>query len=144
MDIQILKSFFAKIASKYHVEMAFLYGSFASGYQRSDSDIDICVVFDENISDSSKIYSFITSITYELTKELNKEVNIITIDSSFSHPMLYYNAIVLGIPVFIRNYNKFINLKLEAVRQMEDFQIYGTRWQQTISSNILKGVLSHA
>ncbi|PIU83064.1 MAG: hypothetical protein COS68_06010 [Elusimicrobia bacterium CG06_land_8_20_14_3_00_38_11] len=82
----------------------------------------------------------LTEITYKLTKELNKEVNIISIDRNFPHPMLYYNAIVLGIPVFTKDNDKYLYLKLEAIYQMEDFQIYGIRWQKEITAKLMEEI----
>lgn len=146
-----LKKFFKSRASQYYVEMVFLYGSLVSGQPRSDSDVDLAILFSDEIDSPEKIYSLITEITYELTQKLNKEVhpireflsngvNIVSIDKNFSHPMLYYNAIVLGIPMFIKDGNKLLNLKLEAIHQMEDFQIYGVAWQREIARKILQGV----
>ena len=41
--------------------------------------------------------------------------------------MLHYNAIVYGIPVYIRVFTGFVDMKLNAIRQMEDFSIFGTK-----------------
>lgn len=57
--------------------------------------------------------------------------------------MLYYNAIVLGIPVFIRDQNRYAALLNEAIFQMEDFSMFGTRWQLEIAEKNLEG-LRHA
>lgn len=135
-----LKKFFKSRASQYYVEMVFLYGSLVSGQPRTDSDVDLAILFSDEIDSPEKIYSLITEITYELTQKLNREVNIVSIDKNFSHPMLYYNAIVLGIPMFIKDGGKLLNLKLEAIHQMEDFQIYGVAWQREIARKILQGV----
>lgn len=136
-----LGNFFKEAASQYPIEMVFLYGSFAGGFPRVDSDIDLAVVFsDKIIDDSEKIHYLITEITYQLTLKLNKEVNIIVVDKDFSHPMLYYNAVILGVPVFIKDSDKFLDLKLEAIYQMEDFQIFGIRWQREIARRNIEEV----
>ncbi len=46
--------------------------------------------------------------------------------------MLHYNAIVHGIPVYIRDFTRFVDTKLRAIYQMEDFCIFGTKWQEEI------------
>jgi len=138
--ISKLKDFFIKSASEYCIDMAFLYGSRASGQPHNDSDIDLAILFADETGNCEKIFSLLTEITYKLTKELNKEVNIISIDRNFPHPMLYYNAIVLGIPVFTKDNDKYLYLKLEAIYQMEDFQIYGIRWQKEITAKLMEEI----
>ena len=133
-----LREFFKKKDSRYHIEMVFIYGSYASGYPRIDSDIDLGILFDAKIEDIDEIFSLITDITYELDKELNKEVNIIPILRDFSRPMLYYNAIVLGIPIFVKDNNQLLSLKLEAIHQMEDFQLFGIPLQQYMAQKLLR------
>ena len=135
-----LTNFFKQEAVQYHIEMVFLYGSRASGQSRSDSDIDLAILFSEGIDNQDKIFFLLTEITYKLTRELKKEVNIISISCDFNHPMLYYNAIVSGIPVFIKDYDNLLNFKLEAIHQMEDFQIYGVIWQKEIAKKLMREV----
>ena len=52
--------------------------------------------------------------------------------------MLYYNAIILGIPLFVKDYDTFLSLKLEAIYQAEDFELFGVRWQQEIAKRLIK------
>lgn len=138
-----LKDFFEQEAAQYHIEMVFLYGSWASGYPRCDSDIDLGILFYSEVKSEDEIFSLITDISYELQGVLNREVNIISIFRDFRRPMLYYNAIVSGIPVFIKDYDKFLILKLEAIYQMEDFQIFGIPWQRQTAKKLI-GELNHA
>lgn len=139
--ISRLVNFFKKRAFQYEIEIVFLYGSLASGYPHAGSDVDLGIVFSENIDNPGKIHFFITEITYELSQELNKEVNAISLSSNFSHPMLYYNVIVLGIPIFIKDNDRFLKLKLEALHQMEDFQLFGIPWQHQIAHRIIEEVV---
>ena len=134
-----LKDFFKKRASEYHVDMAFLYGSRASGYPREDSDIDLAIVFSSQIQAENALFSLITDIAYQLQKIIKIEVNIIPVHRDFRKPMLYYNVIVTGIPVFIKENESFLNLRLEAVRQMEDFSIFGIPWQLEAARRTLRG-----
>jgi predicted nucleotidyltransferase len=130
--VKYLKVYFENIAQVNNIDMVFLYGSFAHGKQNSGSDIDLAVCFSEKENGLDKIYKIIIDITYELSGALNREVSIISIDNEFSHPMLFYNAIISGVPILIGDYSKYLNLKLEAAAQMEDFQLFGTKWQQAI------------
>lgn len=137
--ISKLKEFFARNASLYDVEMVFLYGSWASGFPREDSDIDLAVVFSSKIDSDEQKFSLITEISYNLISKLGLDVNIISIYEDFRHPMLYYNAIVMGIPVFIKSEGRLFDLKMEAICQMEDFAIFGIPWQLEIAKRNLEG-----
>ena len=52
---------------------AFIYGSYASGEETSASDIDLCLIIDDNIFDEDK---FISKIN-DLEKSISREVNYI-------------------------------------------------------------------
>jgi len=136
-----LKDYFIQKASGYHVEVVFLYGSWARGYPHHDSDLDLALLFSSQIRSEESLFKLITQISYELSKDLGREVNIIPIYSDFPHPMLYYNAIILGIPLYIKNKDKFIQLKLEAIYQMEDFQIFGITWQRKVAQDAIKEIV---
>ena len=45
--LALLKAFFEESASVYNIEIAFLYGSWARGFPKSSSDVDIAIVFSE-------------------------------------------------------------------------------------------------
>ena len=141
--IAYLKDFFKKKAQCYEVEMAFLYGSWARGTPRQDSDLDIAVLFSAEDLSEHKSFQYITDISLALSQELGLEVNIILIHWDFRLPMLYYNAIVLGDPVFIKYDTGFINLKNMAIAQMEDFSIFGRDWQLQLARKNLEE-LEHA
>jgi predicted nucleotidyltransferase len=127
--IKQLKFFFENNADHYRLEMVFLYGSWAKGIPRPDSDIDLAVLFSPEPSTDDESYERLTDISLFLSTELKKEVNIIQIHEDFRKPMLYYNAIVLGSPIFIKNFNRYVRLKNEALYHMEDFSIFGINWQ---------------
>jgi uncharacterized protein (DUF697 family) len=55
--------------------------------------------------------------------------------------MLYYNAIILGSPLYIKDKDKFIQLKLKSIYQMEDFQIFGVTWQRKVAQDIIKEII---
>lgn len=141
--IKHLRNYFDKNASLYGLEMVFLYGSWARGFPRNDSDIDIAIVFSEEPSTDDEYFKRITDISLSLSAELNREVNVINIYEDFRKPMLYYNAIVLGLPVFIKDFVKYVNFKNEAIYQMEDFCIFGMDWQHKVATKNLEA-LRHA
>ncbi len=135
-----MKAFFEQSASQYHIDIVFLYGSWATGYPKQDSDIDLAILFSSKISEQSKIFLLISGISYKLGEQLNKEVNIISISRDFEHPMLYYNAIISGIPLFVKDYDRFLSFKLEAISQAEDFELFGVHWQQEIAESLIHSI----
>lgn len=140
----LLEEFFEEKAQLYKLEMAFLYGSWARGFPKEDSDIDIALVFIEKPFSEDELFRYINDISLSLSIEIGLEVNAILIRPDFRRPILYYNAIVLGIPVFIRDYDRYVSLKNEAIFQMEDFSLFGIGWQLKIARKNLEELRKHA
>lgn len=127
--INALKSLLKKNADKFDIKTAFLFGSWSEGTPNIESDVDIAVVFDQDISDD-KAFANITDISLILERCTGFDVNVLHIHPDFREPMLYYNAIVSGIPIFSDNFSRYVDLRNEAIYQMEDFSIFGIDWQQ--------------
>jgi predicted nucleotidyltransferase len=138
--VSALKKFFKQEAKRVELEAAFLFGSRAQGITRKDSDVDVAVLFAnmEGLSDGD-VFQRLTVLTLKLTKTLNIETNVMPLYPDFRKPMLYYNAIVSGIPLFIKRPDYHAWLRLEAIRQMEDFQIFGIGWQLQAARKNLYG-----
>ncbi len=129
--ISLLKTYFQSTAEKYNIDLAFLYGSWAAGLQRKESDIDIAVMFIGEMEDD-EVFEIITVMSLELTDILKKEVNVLFIDNDLSRPMIYYNAIIHGIPVYFRDFTRYADVRMQAIHRMEDFNIFGRKWQENI------------
>jgi len=54
---------------------------------------------------------------------------MISIDRDFRKPMLYYNALVQGIPVYRNRDDDIIRLRKRAVDEMEDFKMKNKKWK---------------
>jgi predicted nucleotidyltransferase len=135
-------SYFQNNADVFNIDMAFLYGSWAFGQPKGESDVDIAVLFAKEMKEE-EIFEIITTLSLELTYLLKTETNILFIDGELSKPMLHYNAIVHGIPVYTKDYTGFVDTKLRAIHQMEDFRIFGTKWQSEIVKKRMEA-LNHA
>ncbi len=136
--ISLLKDYFLAKADSYQIDMAFLYGSQAGGYPRDDSDVDVAILFLPDQKNEDAIFKRVTEISFSISGILGKDVNLLILDRDFRKPMLQYNAIVLGIPVFIRGFDSYIDFYLESLYQMEDFSLFGIEWQLAISEKRLK------
>ena len=137
--ISTLKSYFKQHSDIYYIDIAFLYGSWVSGYPKEESDIDVAVIFNKEMSED-EIFDITNNISLKLTDILKKETNVLYIDMYLSKPMLHYNAIVHGIPLFMRDFTRYVDMRLKAIYQMEDFRIFGTEWQSEVVEKRL-GVL---
>lgn len=137
--IDVLTLYFQKNASRFALDQVFLYGSRSQGLSRPDSDLDIAVLFSEEVEEDA-IFARITEISLELNHLIDLDVNVLRLTRDFRHPMLYYNAIVHGIPLFVLNQTEHIDLKLEALREMEDFSLFGIGWQLTAARKNLEAI----
>ena len=135
--ISRVETFFQENAGRYHVGIALIYGSRAFGYAREDSDLDLAIVFSSNLSDE-QVFILVTQISMKLLDFLGMEVNIMPLYPDFRQPMLYYNAIIHGILVYCDDFGNYVDLKLQALQQMEDFRFFGIRWQMEVTQQNLE------
>ncbi|MEK6673970.1 MAG: nucleotidyltransferase domain-containing protein, partial [Nitrospirota bacterium] len=99
--IEKLKDYFICNANELGVEAAFLFGSFAHGFEKEESDVDIAVVLNERVGKNRETaFEVITELSFRISALIGKEAQVILVDKDFSKPMLFYNAIVHGIPIF--------------------------------------------
>ncbi len=129
--VAVLKDYFESKADSFNIDMAFLYGSWACGYPLDESDIDVAVLSSKEM-DEDMAFEVVSTISLELTEQLRHETNVLYMDTELSKPMLHYNAIVHGIPVYIKDFERYVDLRLKAISQMEDFSLFGTKWQAEI------------
>lgn len=138
-----LKSYFKENAVYFGLKFAFLYGSQAAGMAKDNSDIDIAVVFEDTELSEDTVFDRIMEISGSLSEKTGNDVDVIAVDADFSRPMLFYNAIVFGIPLLKTNDIDYFKLRDEAIYHMEDFKIFGLQWQRRLIENNLE-VLKHA
>lgn len=133
-----LKEYFSSQAEKYRIDLAFLFGSFARGRVKEESDVDVAVIFSRDVSKEDEIFKLVTVISAELNALIKLEINVIPILSDFRKPMLYYNAVVLGVPVYVGNRHRFVQIYNQALFEMNDFELFGSRFQLEAARRNLK------
>jgi len=138
--IEKLQSYFRQEASRFGVEVVFLYGSWAVGFPRLDSDVDLAILFDDEGIPEGQLFERLTAITMDLIQSFSCEVSAIPIHRDFRKPMLYYNAIVKGIPVFFTDRRRYITLINEALYHMEDFKTFGRKWLMDLATRNLEEI----
>lgn len=77
----------------------------------------------------------------KLANLLKMEVNVLHIHDDFRKPMLYYNVIALGVPVYARQDAQLLSLRNEALFHMEDFGIFGLGWQYEVAKKNLESLI---
>lgn len=97
--IEILKN-------KFKVQVIILFGSYARGKQRNDSDVDIAFKSDEEFSRMQ-----IWEMKNEIEDILNKEVDLINIDSEISEGFRY-EILMSGKLIYVANKQEFEKYKL--------------------------------
>ena len=123
-----LEPFFQREAGRWGIEAAFLVGSHAARTARPDSDVDVALLFSDE-TDPRALFDRTNEITVELGRVSRARIDMIVLDPDFSRPMLAYNCIVRGIPLYLRHPARLAVLRNEAIRQMEDFRLFGVAWQ---------------
>lgn len=140
--IKNLKDYSTRKAQEFGIDAVFLFGSFAHGFEKEESDVDIAVVLSEGVEeDRENAFEVITELSYKISTLIGKEAQVILIDKDFSKPMLFYNAIVHGIPLFVSNKDKYISLVLRAIDEMESFSLFGIKWQIELAAKRLGVVI---
>jgi predicted nucleotidyltransferase len=141
--INSLVSFFQEYAEAYGLEMVFLYGSWAGGQPHVESDVDLALIFRNPEMPDEEAFDRIIDLESVLSARLKREVNILQIRLDFRKPLLYYNAIVQGEALYVKNFDRYIDLKNEALFQMEDYSLFGIPWQMEMTEKNLQD-LGHA
>lgn len=106
--IPLLKRYFEQEKA---VELAFLFGSLATGKQMKESDVDIAVYL-KNQNQESSIWRAVQRI-------LQREVDLVPLNSAPA--TLVSNVFKRGIPLSIKNRNLYWKLYLHASLEAEDF-----------------------
>ena len=86
--VNLLKNFFKEKKKNYGIEMVFLYGSWAIGFPKEESDVDIAIVFKKELASDKELFDSLNDISLSLFKALGLEVNAIPILLDFPKPML--------------------------------------------------------
>jgi len=70
--MEALRDYFQREGTKLGVDVAFLYGSWTSGFPRLESDIDIAILFENERASEDLIFEWLNEISLHLTKSWPK------------------------------------------------------------------------
>ncbi|MER2260733.1 MAG: nucleotidyltransferase domain-containing protein [Psychrobacillus sp.] len=120
LEINLEKLLIKSIQSKINPDFILLFGSFAKGTSRLDSDIDLAYFSKEQLSSYERFL-----LTGELAKIAGREVDLVDlkqIDTVFT--MQIFSQ---GIPIYIKDENEFTRQKMRA------YSMYATLSEQRAS-----------
>jgi hypothetical protein len=106
----------AKIAKKHGLELVMLFGSFASGENRKDSDIDIAVLGKKDMDLKKTL-----AISQGLSSVFKKEVDLSVMNRA--NPLLLHQVEQNAVLLFGKD-EKFFEFKLRAFRRYQDYAPY--------------------
>ena len=105
-----------KLAKKFGVKVAIVFGSVARGKEMGKSDIDLAIFADKKFYEE-KFSDFIYGLMEAEAVE-QKEIDVAPI--SGENPILLYNIFNDGIPIYIKNEEEYYNLRSWARFVYED------------------------
>lgn len=101
------------------IVLAFLYGSRASGTETDESDYDIAALL-ANSSQEDRVWRDISRIT-------DKNVDLVAMDRAPA--TLVSNVFKTGIPLVIKDRERYLNLYLEKTSEAEDFSEFARSYR---------------
>ncbi len=118
-----------KLAKKYGLELVLLFGSFANGKAHKNSDLDIAVLGEKNIS-----FEEYLDLTGELSKIFHKNIDLAVLNEA--NPLLLFqvskDSILLhGSP------GDFMEFKLYAFHRYNDYEPY-FKMERQLSKRLIK------
>ncbi len=106
----------AKIAKKFQLKLVVIFGSFVSGKNRNDSDLDIAVLSLREVSFKEQI-----SLINELSQIFNKNIDLSVLNKA--NPLLLFQASKNSILLY-GSREEFLKFKLYAFNAYNDYAPY--------------------
>ena len=106
----------AKIAKKFQLKLVVIFGSFANGKNRKDSDLDIAVLGSREVSFNEQI-----SLTNEFSQIFNKNIDLSVLNKA--NPLLLFQASENSILLY-GSREEFSKFKLYAFNVYNDYAPY--------------------
>ncbi len=106
----------AKIAKKFQLNLVVIFGSFANGKQREDSDLDIAVLGDKEISFNEQI-----GLINELSLIFNKNIDLSVLNRA--NPLLLFQVSQNSVIIY-GSHEEFLKFKLYAFNVYNDYAPY--------------------
>lgn len=131
---KVLEKIVANLATRPEILFAYLYGSYAKGTATPQSDVDICLVLDDQKLPPD-LYDYMFKIQEELT-EIAGGPEIEAIPRQVMSYPLYYTSILYGKPIYSKEGCNRINFESRVFDDYFDIKpLYDARYNK-----IMKGL----
>ncbi|WPX07819.1 type VII toxin-antitoxin system MntA family adenylyltransferase antitoxin [Anaerocellum danielii] len=115
--LEVLKEYFEKESA---IVFAYLFGSYAKGKEREDSDVDIAVYVNEELAnDSKRLLEFQVKHMLGISDILRKEVDLVILNQA--SPLLRHEVISEGILIVEKDHDKLVNFKKMSFYYYQDW-----------------------
>ena len=121
---------------KENIIAAYLFGSYASGKERSGSDIDLAVLFGSR--DRTFINRQLDRYLIDLSRILRKDIHLTAMN--FSSEALLEQIFNKGKCLAINDSEKLASFKMTAYSRIVDFQYYRSQFQTGIVRKVMEGL----
>ncbi len=115
-SISMRKLKIAKIAKKFQLKLIVVFGSFANGKNRKDSDLDIAVLGSRDVSFNKQI-----SLINELSMIFNKNIDLSVLNNA--NPLLLFQTSKNSVLLY-GSRQDFLKFKLYAFKTYNDYAPY--------------------
>lgn len=123
----------ADILERHGVVVGYLFGSAARGTMGPHSDIDVAVFFDDKKVPEAKQFDEKLAMSGEIARAFPVEdADVINLNQQ-TNPVLRYDAVILGEPIFVKDFSVKNQLVRAVLREFED-----TRYLRETSYRILR------
>ena len=129
-----------KIASyfknKEDIVTVYLFGSYAKGKVRSNSDIDLAILFESR--DRAFINRRLDNYLIDISRLFRKDVHLITLN--FASEELLKQIFNKGKCLIVNDTKKLAYFKMVAYSRIIDFQYYRNQFQAGIVRRVMEGL----
>jgi predicted nucleotidyltransferase len=114
----------------------YLFGSFASGKERTCSDLDLAILFDSR--DRDFINRLLDKYLIDLSRILRKDAHLTAMN--FSSEALLRQIFKKGRCLVVNHPKKLASFKMTAYSRIVDFQYYRSQFQAGIVRKVMEGL----
>jgi predicted nucleotidyltransferase len=118
------------------IAAVYLYGSYAKGQVRHESDVDIAILFGNR--DRDIVNKRLEKIHVELSRCLRKEIHLTALD--FAGEMLLKQILKSGRCLIVNDTEALKYFTMNALSKILDFQYYLNKFQSAMVRRVMEGL----
>lgn len=131
-EIQTIRAFFRP---RREVLAVYLFGSYAHGFPRPNSDIDLGLLFDGE--DRNIIADKLESYNNALARILRKEIHLTALNAA--SPLLLKQVLSKGRCILVNEPKKNAYFQMTALAKIADFGIYKSKFEREFARKLVNG-----